>query len=268
LAYYIELHPQGGSVALADGQVIGFSLAHVWGSLGWVGPVAVEPAWQGHGIGHELSRRALRTLRQRNCLTIGLETWPHHLHNIALYLKVGFNPGPLVAVLERDVTGASKPFTGRRLSDVSQPDLLLDDLAGLSSAIVSGTDYRPLMQSTIACGLGDVYVWESESQPEAAAVIHYALRSEAPPPDYANAELLMVRPGKETLLDSLLSEIEGLAASAGRTRVRIAVCSCHVDGLRYLITGCGYRLVKVRLRMYSRQQPVPPERINYLSYAV
>ena len=255
-------------MALADGQVVGFSLAHVWGSLGWIGPVAVESDWQGYGIGQELSRRALQTLRQRNCLTIGLETWPYHLHNIALYLKVGFNPGPLVTILERDVTGANKPFTGQRLSDVPQPDVLLDDLARLSSTIVSGMDYRPLMQSTIVCSLGDVYVWGSESQPNAAAVIHYAPRNQAPPPDYANVELLMVQPGKERLLDSLLGEIEGLAAAAGRTKVRIAVCGCHADGLRYLVTDCGYRLVKVRLRMYSRQQSVPPERINYLSYAV
>jgi hypothetical protein len=115
--------------------------------------------------------------------------------------------------------------------------------------------------------MGDIFVWESDTQPQAAAVVHYEPYSEAPTPEYASVELLIVRPGKEALLGDLLTEVEGLAAYMGRGSIRISLSTLHIDGMRYLLES-GYRLRKVRLRMYHDEQLINAKRVNYLSYAV
>lgn len=81
-------------VAESDGEVVGhiaFSAADIGGSsAGWflLGPVAVQPARQGEGIGRALVEAGLETLRSRGacgCVLVG---------DPAFYGRFGFRPYP------------------------------------------------------------------------------------------------------------------------------------------------------------------------------
>ncbi len=267
LAYQARCYPDWGFVALSDGEVIGFSMCHIWGALGWVGPVAVEPAWQGYGLGQALNKAVLDVMLGRGCRTISLETWPHRLHNIAFYIKTGFFPGPLTLVLQREIEGEADPFSGWELSGVADVAPVLARLAALTDTVMPGLDYTPLIRATLDLRLGNVYVWGSRTEPEAMAILHDEPHGEGPPPLYVNLEVLVIRAGREGLLEHLMSELEGLAAAMGRHALRVSLSSVHRRGVEGYIRR-GYHLIKTRLRMYYRQHPVPPERVDYLSYVV
>jgi ribosomal protein S18 acetylase RimI-like enzyme len=267
LAYQSQHQPDLAFVTLAGDRVIGFSMGHVWGSLGWLGPIAVDPAWQGHGIGQVLTDKALNAIRAKGCRTISLETWAHSTHNIAFYLKSGFSPGPLTLVFEKPTPQVEAPFDGWRLSEVTELELIIRALADLSGAVVAGLDYGPMIRATLDLRLGDVYLWGDTQAPSAMAVIHTESHMESPPPAYASAELIVIRPGREAVLPGLLAQMEGLARSLSKDRLRVSLSAIHRPGIERLIER-KYRLIKTRLRMYGEQQPVPPERVNYLSYVV
>lgn len=267
LLYHTKKFPYCNNVALANNRVVGFCISHKWGSLGWIGPITVEPTFQGHGIGQELTKQAIQKLIARNCQIIGLETWPHRLPNIALYLKNGFNSGPLIFIFEKKITDVSNHFTGFKLSNGPSINQTIEGLTGLFNLITPGLDYSPLVMATLDCHLGSVYVWGSIEKPKATAIVHYETYLEEPSPNYAKIELFIVQPGKESIFDCLLEEVEGLAANAGRTSIRISLSSHHADGLRHLMSN-GYRLHKSRIRMYFKKQPIKPEYINYMSFAV
>ena len=50
----IEEEPLGCFVAVVNEVIVGTAYSHVWGSVGWVGPVEVLPELQGSGIGSAL----------------------------------------------------------------------------------------------------------------------------------------------------------------------------------------------------------------------
>jgi ribosomal protein S18 acetylase RimI-like enzyme len=268
LRHHVRSSPDNNLVALSDGKVIGFSLTHHWGSLGWLGPIVVDPQRQGLGLGRELIRRSVAILERLNCQSIALETWPHHNLNVALYIKCGFRPGELIFVLEKRASEAKTHFAGQWLSHVSQPESWLDRLSALSGKVVPGLDYRPMMRYTLECRLGDVAFWERDGEAVSAAVVHLESYSQVPSPDYAAVELLLIQPGSETHLDDFLLQLEGWAASIGRSSVRLSVPGRHAGALYHLLQERGYRLNKTRLRMAVREQDVPAERVNFLSYAI
>ncbi len=52
---------------------------------------AVDPAWQGRGIGRDALRRVCRELRDEGIRRIGLEVAVENDHALGLYTSLGFN---------------------------------------------------------------------------------------------------------------------------------------------------------------------------------
>jgi GNAT superfamily N-acetyltransferase len=267
LRYFAQRHPDQGQAALRGDLPIGYCLVNVWGRLGWLGPVAVHPAHQGNGVGRTLVAWGRECLARLGCSTIALETWPHNLDNIGLYLKTGFDPGPLVLVFESGLPGRRAPFTARSFGSQTEREGALSRMKELTESVAPGLDYGPLMRATLDCGLGEVLFWENGAQAEAAAVLHYQSHFEAPPPTHANLEVLLIRPGEEGRLEAIVEELEGRARYAGKARLRLSLSSHHIQGVRFILKR-GYRLRKSRLRMYHVGGPVAAEKVDYLSYVV
>src|SRR5205085_54747 len=72
------------------GDVAAFNIAHLSGTEGWMGPLAVRPELQGHGLGKEIVRAGVTWLRERGARVIGLETMPRTMDNIGFYSSLGF----------------------------------------------------------------------------------------------------------------------------------------------------------------------------------
>lgn len=51
---------------------------------------AIDPAWQGQGIGGDVLRRVCRTLADQGVTRIGLEVAVENNHALALYTSLGF----------------------------------------------------------------------------------------------------------------------------------------------------------------------------------
>lgn len=101
LRMYLARFPAGTLVAHAGGELVGFVFSHLWGQVGWLGPLAVKPQWQGQGKGRALVLAAVAALQKAGAKSIGLETKPHLVRNLGFYTRLGFSPEKLTTDLAR-----------------------------------------------------------------------------------------------------------------------------------------------------------------------
>jgi ribosomal protein S18 acetylase RimI-like enzyme len=75
----------------ASGQLCGISLASlVAPNCGHITQICVSPAVRGTGIGHELMRRSLTTLRELGCVSASLTVTAANEDAVSLYERMGF----------------------------------------------------------------------------------------------------------------------------------------------------------------------------------
>jgi len=74
----------------ADGVIVGVLELEPRPDHLWLENVAVEPAWQGRGLGRRLLDHAEDVARQRGFAEIGLLTNERYADDIALYLRRGY----------------------------------------------------------------------------------------------------------------------------------------------------------------------------------
>ncbi|MDQ7053091.1 MAG: GNAT family N-acetyltransferase [candidate division KSB1 bacterium] len=103
LEMYLQRFPQGSFVLHDRRRIRGFIFAHLWGKIGWVGPLAVLPDWQGRGYGRDLLEASLQTLIDAGAATLGLESAPLSFRNIGFYGRKRFFPGYLTVDLSSEV---------------------------------------------------------------------------------------------------------------------------------------------------------------------
>jgi len=86
------------------GRPVGYAVCGRAAGSGYLQRLAVDPACQGHGIGHLLVADALGWSRRRGCHSVLVNTQDRNERAISLYLRLGFvyEPQDLV-VLERRI---------------------------------------------------------------------------------------------------------------------------------------------------------------------
>jgi ribosomal protein S18 acetylase RimI-like enzyme len=88
-----DAHPAGILVAETDeGQVVGYITTRLNRDslLGWIPNIAVDPAFQGSGIGRQLMEAALEYLRSEGMAHAKIETLVSNERGQAFYPSVGF----------------------------------------------------------------------------------------------------------------------------------------------------------------------------------
>lgn len=60
-------------VAEQGRELAGAVFGHSWGGVGWIGPLAVSPRHQRHGVGGRLCRAAMQGLSESGCTITGLD---------------------------------------------------------------------------------------------------------------------------------------------------------------------------------------------------
>jgi GNAT superfamily N-acetyltransferase len=94
----------------ADGEIVGTIASTIEGEEGHLRGMAVNPAWQGDGIGEQLLLTAEKDLLATGCTRVNLDTTIPLQRAIRFYQKNGFVP-----------TGRVSDFFGMPLYEFTKP---------------------------------------------------------------------------------------------------------------------------------------------------
>ena len=84
--------PDGLWVAEADGEIVGFALSWVCGSLWFLAELFVSPDHQGRGVGNELLARTFEHARKAGATNKSLITFTFNVVSQGLYIRHGLLP--------------------------------------------------------------------------------------------------------------------------------------------------------------------------------
>jgi ribosomal protein S18 acetylase RimI-like enzyme len=101
--------PGGLLVVQADDRLVGAVMAGYDGHRGWVNYLAVDPAYQGQGLGRLLMEEAERRLLAAGCPKVNLQIRTSNERVVAFYRHLGYDIDDVVSM-------------GKRLIDDSAPE--------------------------------------------------------------------------------------------------------------------------------------------------
>ena len=268
LKMYLDRSAEGAMVGEDRGRVTGFNFNHLFGTTGWMGPVAVTPGYQGAGVGKSLVREGINYLRARGANIIGLETMPRNFRNIGFYLSLGFKTGPLCVDMvgpahsgpgvERGCPGEVISFN--ECSDSTKEELL-KGVAGISETISPGLDYGREILLNLEHKYGDTVLLVNGNEVEGFAVCHLEPYGQLEDRRELKVNVLALRPWREgaggdipeeqTLagLSVLLSGVRALAAREKLLIVRIHPRADKWSAMQMLLRW-GYNVAYSDLRMW------------------
>ena len=238
--YYLDKEPEGCFVAIQDGKIAGSIISHIWGKIGWFGPLEVEATMQNQGIGKALVQKSLEYMKEKGCTTRGCETMATSSKNIAFYMKQGFRAKALSNVLFKRL----EPLDPEKRENLARQFQLADmPLAKeLWQMIQPGLDYEPEIKATKNHNLGEIWTLDNGAH---AIVQTYEMFS-----DSNNAIVkLMASPENDTeSMNILLERCELSAALAGKTGMFIRTYDVMPPSLEWFF-GKGYILQSNSIRL-------------------
>ncbi len=173
-----QADPRMAWAAEVDGRLAGTSFATRWGSLGFFGPLTVDPDLWDRGVGRALLGPTLEALKAPGVTHRGLFTYAHSPKHLALYQSVGFWPRFLTVIVEKSVTESSGgSFTA--LSSVADAADALDAARDLTGAVYRGLDLGHEIEAVRRLGLGETLLVYDGDRLAALAVCHVGPGTEA-----------------------------------------------------------------------------------------
>ncbi len=241
--YYLEKEPEGCFVAIQDGKIAGSIISHVWGKIGWFGPLEVEATLQGQGIGKALVQESLRYLESKGCTTRGCETMATSYKNTSFYLKMGFRAKGLSNVLYKRL----EPSDPDRLKANQARLFELQNMVTfkeLWQKIQPGLNYESEITALNKHNLGEIWALENSAH----AIVHtYEMFSDS---NNAVIKLLAAPINESKSANILLERCEMSAILAGKTGMFIRSYDVPPPGLEwfskrgYILQSNSIRLIK------------------------
>lgn len=233
------------------GHLAAFNVVHTLGSEGWMGPLAVRPDCQGHGLGRRIVQAGVDLLKAKGCRVIGLETMPRTVDNIGFYSRLGFRPGHLTVSVTREAdSGEGVP--AQLASRLGPPAVWIEELRGLVAGVMPGLDIGREVVLTLDQSLGDVTAVRDGDRWRAAALWH-------------SAPLALGRPADELRILKLVASdrasfravVQGVIAEAAARRIgRVAIrCQTAYREAYGDLMALGFRVHWTDLRMVLADHP-------------
>ena len=226
------------------GAIIAFNMIHRAGVEGWMGPLAVRPDHQGHGLGGTIVREGIRRLTAAGARVLGLETMPRTVDNIGFYSRLGFRPGHLTVTITRDIADASAAPAGL----LSRTDRVSGVAAcrALTEAVAPGHDYSREIALTLQLELGDVTLLTEQGALAGFALWHAAPLAEGRDGDEVRVLKLVAR--DLGVLRKLVDAVESGARQVKARRVSIR-CQTAYRAAYSALLEAGYSVHWTDLRM-------------------
>lgn len=155
LRSYLEEDPGGCLIDISpEGEVIAYLFSHLWGKIGWIGPLAVLPFHQRGGIARRMVIHAVKHLLEKGATTVALETMPDSDRNLGLYTRSGFRPRGLRLRFSKSALGGwNQGNAGLEFLPIDNPSLL-KEVAALSELALPGLDCSQVVHLTAKHALG------------------------------------------------------------------------------------------------------------------
>ena len=228
-------YPDGGTLAVRDGEMVGLSYASRWGSLGVLGPVAVLPELWRHGVARRLVAAALDIFARWHAPLAGLFTFPQSPLHLRLYQSFDFWPRHLSPVMAKAV-GPKAPMPDA-VSLAASPDraalaALCRELAG---GLYPGLDLGREIAVVLERGPGDVLALVEGSRVMGFAICPCGAGSEAGSKQ-AYMKFAMVRggPGAADRLRRLIAACEIYAGARGVAKLTCGTSTGRIGAYRVL----------------------------------
>jgi hypothetical protein len=236
--------PEAALAAEVDGKVVGSNFATRWGSVGFFGPLSVEPRLWEHKIAQRLLAPTIDLFAKWECRHTGLFTFSHSPKHAALYQKFGFWPRFLTPIMSKPVGGsaiAAVEYTTYSRLAGDQKNEVLAGCRDLTDRIYDGLDVSREIRAVDQQGLGDTILLLENSKVVAFAVCHVGPKTEAGSGD-CYAKFAAVRPGNEapSIFDLLLTACEKFTADRSVGRFVAGVNMAHHEAYRTMV-GRGFR---------------------------
>jgi len=235
------------------GDIVAFNLAHLSGTEGWMGPLAVHPDRQGEGLGKVIVLAGVDWLKARSARTIGLETMPRTVENIGFYSRLGFLPGHLTITLAR-TPEAGETIGCTRLSRDGAP-AGVEECAELSRRVAAGSTYDKEIHLTSELGVGDTTLYRRDGVLAAFAVWHAAPLAQGRPRE--DLRILKLVAADVSAMQAVLAGVESVADEEGVERVTIRCQAGQGAAYRALIAD-GWQSHWTDLRMTLDGWPEQP----------
>jgi GNAT superfamily N-acetyltransferase len=268
LRMYQDRSGDGAVVSVDRGKVTGFNFNHLFGSTGWMGPVAVTPGYQGAGVGKSLVGAGVDYLKGRGAAIIGLETMPRNFKNIGFYLRLGFKTGPLCV----DMVSPAHSGPGIELGNSArcvnlgecsgdEREMMMEGAGSIAEAICPGLDYGDEIKLNERHRFGDTVLLVEGGEVAGFAVCHFEPYGQLEDRRELKVTVLALRPegGEKDLgvlsessrarLSALLAGVRSLAAREKLLMIRVHPRGDKWSAMRELIRW-GYNVAYSDLRMW------------------
>lgn len=248
---YMWKEPKGCLVAYEGDKLVGSAFSHVWGKVGWVGPIEILSESQNRGIGKKLLNACEEYLVGRGCKVIGVETMPNIPKNLHFYITLGYLPKQLTLITEKPIR-VSEFCRSTPLVRELQPEELEDFLPRvkeLSEQVNAMLDYSIEFSALFKKRLGQCFVLDHEGEIGGTALLHSYNRSGDS--NYCSIKLVLVDSGLpdpwNSLID-LLAACENKAVELGKKRIytRFSGENCR---MYTTMANCGFRLANSNIRV-------------------
>jgi predicted N-acetyltransferase YhbS len=155
--------PEAALTAEIDGQVVGSSFATRWGSVGFVGPVTVDPPHWDRGVARRLMDNTMEIMDRWGLAQAGLFTFSHSPKHLGLYQLYGFQPRFLTAVLSAPVAPNRNSVGWSNYGSDTDQGGRLADCASLTNSIYPGLDVSREIRTCHEQRLGDTVLLDDGS---------------------------------------------------------------------------------------------------------
>lgn len=249
--------PAAAFGAWVDGELVGSNFATNWGSVGFFGPLTVNPARWNLGIGSALLEPVMALFDHWGVTHAGLFTFAHSEKHAGLYQKFGFWPRFLTAIMAKPAAAQGGPLDLYSAVPPERRRECLIACRAVTGAIYEGFDLEREIRAADEQGLGDTVLVVDGSEVVGLAVCHTGPDTEAGS-DICYIKVGAVRPGPVAgdRFARLLDACEALALTRGVTRMNAGVNLGRHEAYRALLAR-GYR---------TTMQGVAMERNNRSAY--
>ncbi|MGH9008626.1 MAG: GNAT family N-acetyltransferase [Acidimicrobiia bacterium] len=247
--------PTCALAAEVDGRLVGTNFVTRWGSVGFFGPLTVDPSLWDKGVARALLTETMPFFDRWGVTHAGLFTFPQSPKHLALYQSYGFLPRFLTPVLAKPLTSpptgddAARWGTAGEAADLAT---VVAACARVTDATYPGLDVTREIEAVAAQKLGDtVVVYDDAGGLDAFAVCHTGGGSEAGTGTcFIKFGAALPGPGAADRFTRLLAACEAFAAQQGAQAV-VAGVNASRRGAHQALLDRGYRAELVGVTMHK-----------------